>query len=273
MTEDQGKQTSQAQAARRIAALLAMAEDAAKNNNEALRDTYLEKASALQLQYVIDEAQLAAERGKDHKKEEIIWAEFCQESNTPLIKAKREMITTLAGTFRGRAVLMAEYKQSGKDAKLKLDRRAKIRVYAYESDLAFITMMYTSLVLQMQSMMAADEKIETFRLPDRKQMNGWRVSYAHAWVRRVYSRLLADKARQEREATAAAPGTALVLRDRKQDVDNMMNTTFGKLRSSRYKDGAGANAAGQAAGRAAGDRADLNNKAKVEARSRGQLGS
>lgn len=249
------KQTSQEQAARRIQALLALAEDAAKANNEELRDTYLEKASALQLKFAIADAMLRTE-----DREGIEEAEFCRESNTLLIKAKRILINELADLNRGTSILMPEWQRSAKGTP-KLNRRAYIRVYAHKSDLDFIRMMYTSLIIQMQTMMAADERAEiegAFGGP-KSMTNAWRVSYAYGWVRRVVARLREAKARQEAAETASTPGTALVLADRKALVTKHLEQAHPSLRkhNPRHDD---KDPRGRAAGHAAGNRADLGQR-------------
>ena len=248
----ENKETSREQAARRIQALLALAEDAAKNNNEELRDTYLDKASALQLKFAVSEAMLRTE-----DREGIEEAEFCRESNTPLIKAKRILINELASLNRGSAVMMSEYQPTKNDG-IKLNRRAYIRVYAHRSDLDFVRMMYTSLLLQMQTMMATDERLEAFR-SGWKVTNAWRVSYAYGWVGRVVARLREAKERQEAAETASEPGTALVLADRQALVVKHFEANVGSLRKHkpRHDDN---DASGRVAGRAAGDRADLGQR-------------
>lgn len=252
MTE---KETSRTQAARRIAALLANAEDAAKKGNESLRDTYLEKAAALQLKFAIEDAMLpTGTEGRD----EIVHEDFCQESNTPLIKAKRELINGLAKMNRGSAVMMSDLKRDAegnprfKNGKPLWNKRAFVRVYAHRSDLDFIRAMYTSLILQMQTMMAADESQERGGI---SAVQAWRVSYAYAWVRRVYQRLNEARLRNERETTSATPGTALVLRDRTQAVEAYVNGRHNLKKTSYRRDDK--DEAGRQAGYAAGSRADL----------------
>jgi hypothetical protein len=248
------KQTTQAQAARRIAAILAMAEDAAKAGNEELRDTCLDKATALQLQYVIDDGMIA---GQSRPTEETMGEEdFCTESNTPLIKAKRELVAALAGLYRGRAVMMGEWTVHKGTGAPKWDKRAKVRVYAYTSDLSFIRAMYTSLLLQMGTEMSRDEK-KYFMISSAKgTVAGWRTSYAHSYVARAVGRLYAMKESQEKTVRDTAPGAVLVLRDRATAVDKYVDNLHTDLRKTRYKINTG-NADGVAAGRAAADRADL----------------
>lgn len=258
------KSTTQEQAARRIAGLLALAEEAAKKGDEALRDNYLEKATALQIKYVVDEAMLpSSAKGP----EAIVFEDFCQESNTPLIKAKRLLINAIALTNRGRAVMLGEYRtqKGGKRAGQQVwDRRAKIRVYAHESDLAFIRTLYTSLILQMQTMMAADERTLS-AVP-----NSWRVSYSYGWVARINERLREIASRQEREAETTTPGTALVLRDRSELVGQHFANIFPNARRTSYRLD-NANGSGRGAGYRAAGNADLGGT-KVTAGQRPQIG-
>lgn len=244
------KKTTQEQAARRIAGLLANAEDAAKRGDLAARDTYLQKATALQHQYAVD--QIMLER-QGQQAEEIVSSEFCRESNTPLVKAKRQLITCLADLYRGTAALVGEW-DSGKR---KMNKRACIQVWAHASDLEFITQLYTSFILQMQTEMARDE-----RFTHEKVTNGWRVSYAHAWVRRVYYRLLDLKAQQEKEASQRVGGTSaeLALRDKAAVVKKFANDEVGGFKKARRIPVSDTDPNGRAAGDAAGRRADLGQK-------------
>ena len=257
------KQTTQEQAARRIAGLLALAEDAAKKGDETLRDNYLAKTTALQHQYAVD--QVMMEKNSGAKADKIVFDDFCAERNTPLIKAKRELIQALCNVYRGKALLMGRYKTDAngnpafKNGQPVYEKRAFVRVYAHQSDLDFIRQMYVSLLLQMQSMMAQDERHQELFTGVGKVANAWRVSYAHAWVNRVYFRMMELKRSQERDASQASPGAALMLRDKGQLVERHVEEAHGKLRTSRYKTETG-NTAGRAAGDAAGRRADLGQK-------------
>lgn len=241
----------QTRAAQRIAAILAQAEDAAKRGDLAARDQAMQKATALQHKYAVDQVML--EMQGDAPTEEILSEEFCTESNTPLIKAKRDLICGLANLYRGQPVMMQRHKLV--NGKYKFDKRAAIRVYAHTSDLAFISQLYTSLILQMQTEMARDE-----RMTHEKVSNGWRVSYAHAWVYRVLIRLRALNRDQEREENRKGTGAEIMLRSKADLVK-------AHLDENRLVDGKGRrhpksdkNAAGRAAGDAAGRRADLGQK-------------
>ncbi len=242
MTEEQVRMAA------KIAGLLAKAES---TEHEAERNAYLEKAMALQEKYAVD-ATMAAEAGRGRNV--IITSRlFCQERNTPLIKAKRELIGGLAHLHRGKAFIGPG--------------RSYIKVVAYEDDLDFIDAMYTSMLLQLQTAMARDERgsfsvrLHLGHVPA-GEVKGWRVSYAHAYVRRVLSRLTIAKMNRERETAEAekssgAPGSALVLASRVAAVDKWAPSR-GKGRG--YSDNANGNMHGASSGYEAGGRADLGVK-------------
>lgn len=246
------KKTTQAQAARRISALLAQADDAAKAGRNGERDAFLSKATALQLQYVVDEALLASHG--QAAQETVDYEDFCRESNTPLIKAKRQLVSALADLYRGQAILMGDWKKGPNGTKW--DRRAKVRVYAHTNDLKFIRQMYLSMILQMQAEMAKDEQDVVVHTATNKVPNAWRVSYAHAWVNRVYHRLRELNRSQEHDQETSTPGSGLVLRDRSMVVQEAVNAAFSKLHTRKVKQSP-THEGGRAAGDAAGYRADL----------------
>lgn len=245
-----------------IQSLLDQAELAAKRNDETARDEALAKASALQLKFAIDDALLS--RVGDDSADAIEHMDFCQESNTPLIKVKRELINGLAQLNRGKAVLCGQWQPKIKGGGMKYNRRAYVRVYAHASDLRFISQMYTSLVLQLQTMMARDEDYDRrYRGTPTGGWGKWRVSYGYGWVGRVYARLQEAKQRNEHAAERETAGTALVLRDRTQLVDSHVHNLHSKLRQSSYRRDDNSND-GRARGREAAELADLGG-AKVAA--------
>lgn len=248
------KQTTQDQAARRVAGLLALAEDAAKRGDLAARDMYLQKATALQHKYAVD--QVMFEMQGQAISEEIVSSEFCRESNTPLVKAKRQLIVSLAYLYRGTPAMCGEYDYE----KRKMNKRAYIQVWAHASDLAFITQLYTSFILQMQTEMARDEKVT-----HEKVSNSWRVSYAWAWVRRVTSRLHQLENQQSREASVTGNGAVLALVDKGKAVAKFADEEVGGFKKARRVPVSDKSSAGRAAGDAAGRRADLGQK-RTEAR-------
>lgn len=260
------EQVDRAKLAAKIQKLLAQAEGEAAAGNEAARDTLLEKASALQLKYAIEDAMVQAQHGATADK--IVTADFCTESNTPLIKAKRQLINELAILYRGKAVMLGEWKKK-RDGGSKYDKRAKVRVWAHQSDLDFITALYNSLIIQMQTMMANDEREDGDGMPRVGVPPAWRVSYAYGWVARVVARLQEAKQRTEGAAETSTPGTALVLRDRAQLVTERVIGLHPNLRQTSYRVD-DKSEAGRAAGRAAADCADLGHQ-RVQADNRPRL--
>ena len=268
------RRSDQKRAADRILALLATAEDAAKRGDEATRVQALDKASALQIKYAVEETLLRKEEGRET--EEVEFKIFLRgESNTPLIKAKRQLITTVAVHHRGKAVLQPEYDQ----VKRKWNKRAYVRVFAHASDLRFIEALYTSLLLQMQTMMERDERAYVaeqqarypFNSSAHKTPNGWRVSYAYGFSDRINHRLILNAERNE--ADTSAPGTALVLRDRTKLVETFTAAYYGgDLREGKGHPRGTHNTEGARAGREAANQADLGGR-KVASRNQGQIGS
>lgn len=218
--------------AAKISALLAKAES---TEHEGERDLLLAKAAELQNKYAIADELLA--RSGQKAREQVARERVCEERNTPLVKAKRELIVGLAGLYRCTTVMGP--------------RRAYIEVWGHDSDRAFVLKMFNSLCLQMQTAMARDER-EAYT----NNIKGWRVSYAHGYVRRVYSRLHAAQAKERQVET---PGNALVLADRTSLVTKEMNAFYSDTlkKGRRYKDNAAANTGGFLAGRAAANEADL----------------
>lgn len=228
MNEMQQKQ------AQRIAALLAKAES---TDSQHERDSLIEKATALQFQYSIDEAMLAAS-GKATT-DTIGQIKLCEERNTPLIKAKRELATGLAYLNSSRPFI--GYK------------RAYIAIVGFESDLRFIQAMYNSLLVQMQTEMARDER----NVPSYENVKAWRVSYAHAYVRRVTMRMREAQQAAKRVAEDSVPGSSLVLVSKAQQVDNYVGPT---RKGKSIPTNAGKSWSGADAGRAAANRADIGQR-------------
>jgi hypothetical protein len=178
-----------------------------------------------------------------------------------MIKAKRELIAGLAGLYRGRVVMMGEWTVHKGTGSPKWNKRAKLRVWAHTSDLAFIRAMYTSLLLQLSAEMARDERgaAESVDLAHLLKMGAWRTSYAHSYVERVVARLYEMKIKQEAVVRDTAPGATVALRDRAGAVSKFVDDLHKDLRQTRYRVEKG-NAAGRAAGRRAGERADLGGR-------------
>lgn len=218
-----------------IVALLAKAE---RTTNEHERDAYLAKAQALQTKYAIEQSMLDAARPQQER-EAIVRARFCQERNTPLIKAKRQLVLWLAEVNNGFVIMGPS--------------RSYLEVTAHQSDLVMIQHMYASLLLQMQrAMQRAEERWEVVG-----PLAGWRVSYAHGYVRRVGVRLVEAKRAQQADTASTTPGTALVLVNRAELAKRNAEDGYGELRKARKMPISDHNEHGRYAGNRDGRNADL----------------
>lgn len=253
--------SKQQRMARVIADLLASAEVAAKRGDQMEVQRLIDQASALQLKFAVEDAMLPHD---DPNRDSIEYMDFCRESNTPLVKAKRQLINEVSRYNRGKAILSGEFKKDADgniryrmvNGKLKAmyDSRAYVRVYAHKSDLEFIQALYTSLILQMQSFMSLDENKQELHVGRGKVTNAWRVSWAYGYVQRITQRLADAEHRNRQEATVDQPGTAVALVDRKNAVAKYVEDSYGKLKSASYrkddKDAHGRNAGYEAGGKA-----------------------
>lgn len=238
---------------RKVRGLLAKAES---TTNEHERDAFLAKAQELQAKYAVD-AEMVGAINPD-RREGIGHIRLVEERNSKNVKAKRELVMWLAQVFNGKVIMGP--------------RRAYLEVWAHETDLKIIEMMYGSLLLQMQTAMARDEA--TYGLYG--GLSSWRVSYAHGYVRRVGNRLAAQHDRATADAAAAAGvSTALVLVDRSALVTNAQQAFYGDglKKARKIPTQAGANAHGFYSGVEAANQADLGQQRMGSGQSRPVLGS
>jgi hypothetical protein len=218
-----------------IVALLAKAE---RTDNEHERDAYLAKAQELQTKYAIEQGMLDAARPQQER-EAINQMRFCEERNTPLIKAKRQLVLWLADVNNCFVILG--------------HRRAYLEVTGHQSDLVMVQHLYASILLQMQrAMQQAEGRGDVVGA-----LAGWRVSYAHGYVRRVAVRLLAAKTRQMAETSTGTPGSALVLVNRAEVAKQAAEGLYGDLKKARKIPNSDNNEFGRYAGNRDGHNADL----------------
>lgn len=239
-----------------VVKLLAKAEG---TNNQVERDAYLEKAQSLATTYQIEQGLI--DQARRARGEQVQVAEgmaqrrFCEERNTKLIKAKRELIMWLADV-NSCFVVMGP-------------RRSYLQVTGHESDVMMVQHLFSSILLQLQRAMAQAEPGAVLM----GTLDGWRVSFAHGYVRRVGNRLLAAK-NARTQATDAAPGTAVVLRDRaqlsKQFAEGENGGEFRKGRKTRIDAN---NPYGRSAGDQAGRNADLGGDRLGSTTNRQEIGS
>jgi hypothetical protein len=222
----------------KIQKLLALAE---RTTNEVEAATFLAKAQELQEAYIIEQHELI--RDGQAEQESIGFVVTLEGKSTPLIKAKRELIWGLAALNRCQSTMAHD--------------RSWVRIYGFDSDREIVLSMFNSIMLQLQTALAVAEKAEYTPLIG--TLKGWRVSFAHGYVRRVLARLQAAQAARTRDAErVATPGAELVLVNRAQLVKNHLDDAVPNLKkNSSYKTDAFGNSAGYGSGDRMGQTADL----------------
>ena len=213
----------------KIRKVLAKAEDPAATEEE--RASFLASAQRLAKDHAVDMHNLGV---SDPQRAEAIegvrW--FADDKHTTLIKAKRELLFGLATLNRCRTVLHG---------------RAFVNLIGHQFDMEIVSMMFTSVMLQLQTAMVVAE-----RTAHAVNVRSWRVSYAHGYVRRVIERL-----RYADRSDASIPGTALVLVDRTALVNKRLADMYPKLRIATLKTSADSGSGAYARGVVDGSIADL----------------
>jgi hypothetical protein len=221
----------------KIQKLLAQAEG---TSHEGEASAFLAKAQELQEAYLIEQHELI--RDGQAKAEEIGFIVTLEGKSTPLIKAKRELMWGLAALNRCMSTMAHD--------------RSYVRIYGFESDRELVLAMFNSIMMQLQTAMPIAERTDynTFSGP----VKGWRVSFAHGYVRRVLERLNDAQMRRNQDAQAAStPGAELVLVNRAELVKNYLNDNVSTRKNSGYRTDAAGNEAGYASGDRHGATADL----------------
>jgi len=223
----------------RVRALLAKAESTTfPEEAEALSA----KAQELMARHSIDEAMVGAAGGAHDSPGGVRLP-----VDEPYASAKSILLSVVASTNRCRAVWSKDLAFS--------------TVLGFESDLAFVEMLYTSLLVQATSaMVAAGPQIDR---SGRSRTRSFRNSFLLAYADRIGHRLR-EAETISRAAAAAQYGAALVpvLADRTDAVEAACDEAFPHTVSRSISV---SNAAGWAAGRAAADLASLAGRAEVPA--------
>lgn len=217
-----------------IRALMAKAE---RTDNEHERDAYLAKAQELMFKHAVSEGMLAAAGNRSAEDRITMKTIFADSKGQQFIKARRELWWGLADLNRIKIVVTG---RNGRDATW---------AYGYVADLEFVEIMYASLDVQLTRALAANRPSGATR--------SWAVSFAHGYVRRVIARLRDAQAAQM--AGSDVPGTALVIRNRKDDVDAYVAERLNNLRRVRMTT-SNNDMGGYNAGAAAGNQADLGGR-------------
>jgi len=228
--------------------LLAKADRAA---TPAEAQTYTAKAVELMSRYGIDAALLAAARpGRDEIGARRVGMD------DPYSAGKARLLAWTAAAMRCRSVLHAA--QGG--------RVEAVTVFGYASDRERVELLYTSLLLQ------ATGQLARLRPPGvGESVAAYRRSWLHGFADEVHRRLSAAATRAQAGAAERhrgsldGPAVALVLADRRDQVDQAYAQAFPRLGRARRSTYSGS---GFAAGSAAGRHADLGRERVRPARRR-----
>lgn len=227
----------------KIASLLAKAE---ATTFEPERDALLSKASELQLKWMISDSEVRASADVKNVSDQLVTrAAVGVEKNSAFVKAKRDLVIGLANIFHVKVTIYSD--------------RSGMTLFGFESDVRFVDQLSASLVVQM---MAAMER-------EHSRDRSFRTSFAHGYAARVVERLSEARRRQECEASSE-PGTALVLRDRSDQVNKYFRDQLSgvKLRAG-YKNRSVRSTEGLTAGRMAGNAANIGQVGVGTGRRRG----
>ncbi len=246
--------------ARRIRALLDKAEHTDFVHE---RDAFTAKAMALMAEYRITEAMVDAVRDPQERRGRIGDREI-QLGSGPYVRARLSLLGPIAEANSCTVVTYVGWE--GRVAVL----------HGYEADLARVEMLYTSLLVQ------ATSAASRVQVPRGAKTVSVRRSFLFGFSAKVGQRLADANAAAARAAESDASArpdgahgddrvsVALVLADRRADVDDYVQQRYGRLGTLRAPR---VSATGYHQGEAAGARADLTSRRDVRPAARGTLGS
>ncbi|MGH9263574.1 MAG: DUF2786 domain-containing protein [Acidimicrobiales bacterium] len=200
------------------------------------------KAQELMARHSLDEAMVGAAEGADDTPNGLRVA-----VDDPYAGAKSVLLAEVASANRCRAVWAKHFGIS--------------TVFGFDSDLEFVELLYTSLLVQATTaMVAAGTQVDRY---GRSRTRSFRQSFLLSYAMRVGERLRAAEAASQ-AAAAEEYGEALlpVLADRSAAVDAARDAAFPDARTRSVSI---TNAAGWAAGSAAADLASLSGRTEVPA--------
>lgn len=187
---------------RKVRALLAQAEDPAATPEEA--ETFSAKAEELIARYAIDAALLEAKsqhRGKPTVRK--------FEKVEGYAKAKAHLLAGIAKAHGCRIIQHSD---------------KTLTVIGFQSDLDVVEILYTSLLVQASHASVASHRTD----------RSFRTSFWYGFAHRVYQRLEETRRVVVQEAVEEthSASTALVLRDREEEVDAYQRELFPNLRKA-----------------------------------------
>jgi len=218
----------------RIRALLAKAES---TTFEAEATAFTAKAQELMTRHAVDAALVQGQSGQGDETPVAIRIPI----DAPYADAKSLLLQTVAEAGRCRSVFHL--------------RIALSTVLGFAADVAAVEMLFTSLLLQAQTALAAAAK----RAPagTRTRSQSYRSAFLLAYTNRIGDRLREINDSVLAEAVAEQGSAFLpVLRSRADAIDDFLATRFGEMVSTPVR--GGYDAAGWAGGRLAADKAQLS---------------
>lgn len=209
----------------RVRKLLAKAE---RTDNEHERATFMAAASALMAKHGIDSLDPAGPRRTPGDRVVTL--------PPPWAREKARLVSLVAQALRCRPLLLGRG-----------DGGQRVHVFGFAADLERADVLATSLLLQMASGLARVRPPEAGGGPARAYRRSWLLGFTDE----VY-RLLRE-AEERAAAEASVTGTALVLADRRDEVDRAVTERYPRIRLSVPR----TSGTGYDDGAEAGRRADL----------------
>jgi len=204
----------------RVRKLLAKAE---RTDNEHERATFMAAAAALMAKYGID--SLDPERPRQAPGDRIVTLPG------PWAREKARLVSLVAQALRCRPLLIG-----------RADGGQRVHVFGFAADLERAELLATSLLLQMAAGLARVP-------PPVAAVRAYRRSWLLGFTDEVYRLLCAAEARAEERAPVA--GTALVLADRRAEVEEAVAAVYPRVRQSVPRTSGTGYRDGMAAGRLA----------------------
>lgn len=230
----------------RVRKLLSRAEHPATPPAEA--EACSAKAAALMSRHLIDRAMVDA--GRQDRDEPVVRRIIVE---APYVVGKVLLLNEVAKAFGIPVAIGSGYYSAPR----------RCTLVGFAGDLAMVELLFTSLLLQASTAMrlasAGHPRVKAFRR-----------SFLFGYASTVGARLKAVRQETVHEATAAAPGTELMLVDRQARVDAAFQNEFPRLGNFRATMSSGS---GFMAGRDAGVTADLSAQQTGLRNRRGEIGA
>lgn len=222
----------------KVKKILTKAEDPACTPQEA--ESLNEMAAKIIAQYGIEEALLA--RDDPNKKEKVV--SLRMQFNEPYVNAKISLAHVIALAFRCQAIQL-----QSRDPENPRKIKKVLRVIGFASDVKRADFLYAHLLVQaITGLLMAD-----LDKPDWENTKTWRNSWLHGFNLAIGTRLRAMEAKVVAETNNSTPGTALVVADRKSEIDAAFADLYPKTRSLKISTGG----SGRNSGFHAGNQADI----------------